>query len=43
MYTNTMQKAVGGKVDKKAKEKGKVDKFMDLKQTMIGKSFSKRK
>lgn len=33
------QKAVGGKAEKKAKEGGKVDKFMDLKQTMIGKSF----
>jgi len=27
---------VGGKVVKKAKEGGKVDKFMDVKQTMIG-------
>jgi hypothetical protein len=30
------QKAVGGKAEKKAKEGGKVDKFMDLKQSMIG-------
>lgn len=30
------QTAVGGKAEKKAKEGGKVDKFMDLKQTMIG-------
>ena len=33
---HSQQKAVGGKAEKKAKEGGKVDKFMDLKQTMIG-------
>lgn len=37
------QTAVGGKVEKKAKEGGgKVDKFMDLKQTMIGAFVGKR-
>jgi len=30
------QKAVGGKAEKKAKEGGKVDKFVDLKQSIIG-------
>lgn len=36
-HARVRQTAVGGKVEKKATEGGgKVDKFMDLKQTMIG-------
>ncbi|GAB5030092.1 soluble nsf attachment protein receptor [Nannochloropsis oceanica] len=40
---NDIQKAVGGKVVKKAKEGGKVDKFMDVKQTMIARIVEVRK